>query len=186
MKNDPDRPTAVYRLLNEQRTLIYVGISYDPPRRLTEHRMLRPWAAEIAHSIIEWYDTRREAERVELFLIENEFPVHNIIGTPLHAAALRIASVRGGPPKHMAVVDDLTIRIAIGDIPEGCRIPTARVLAKQFRVSRTSVDRGMLLLSDRRLVAGQAGVRRWVPEGAQDLAAKRLVDDVEDERFYAR
>ena len=75
----PDSPqrTALYRLYGVDDHLLYVGISGAPKARLGAHSRDKPWWPEVARHTLEWFETRKSAERVEKAEIEEERPRYN-------------------------------------------------------------------------------------------------------------
>jgi DNA-binding transcriptional regulator YhcF (GntR family) len=75
------------------------------------------------------------------------------------------------------VVDDITERIAAGQLAEGDKMPTVREMASQHGVHPSTVERAIPVLDDRGLIRGRAGSARWVAKGAQQRARERLERD---------
>lgn len=71
--------TALYRHYDRSGSLLYVGISLDPVRRLRQHIGSR-WYSLIAKIEIEQFYSRREALEAEALAIVAEHPVFNIAG----------------------------------------------------------------------------------------------------------
>lgn len=91
----PEKPTAVYRLMDADGRLLYVGMSNDWPSRFAAHYLEKPWIDEVHHIDITWYGTREQARSAELHAIECEHPRYNIAG--------RSRDINGPPPKSAAV-----------------------------------------------------------------------------------
>jgi predicted GIY-YIG superfamily endonuclease len=72
------RPTALYRLRDNQGDLLYVGISSAPPQRWAKHAIDKKWWPEVADLSLEWFDTRTKALDAEARAIKVEQPRHNI------------------------------------------------------------------------------------------------------------
>jgi predicted GIY-YIG superfamily endonuclease len=68
---------AVYRHFAADGTLLYVGVSHDPTRRLYEHKCRTDWAGEVARTTVEWFDSRAAAFEAERAAIEAEAPMFN-------------------------------------------------------------------------------------------------------------
>jgi hypothetical protein len=66
----------VYRLLDAEGRLLYVGHGKDPARRLAAHRR-KPWGSQIATMTTEGYPDRADAEVAEARAIYSEMPAHN-------------------------------------------------------------------------------------------------------------
>src|SRR5258706_587012 len=69
-------PTAVYRLYNAARDLLYVGMSSSPETRWKNHARAQPWWApdRVALAEVVWYETRAEAAAAERQAIKTENP----------------------------------------------------------------------------------------------------------------
>lgn len=72
-----DRETAVYRLFNATKSLLYVGISWDPDTRMKDHEAKKAWWSDVEHMAIAWYRNRSSAMRREAWAIATEVPLHN-------------------------------------------------------------------------------------------------------------
>lgn len=74
-------PTTLYRILDAQGQLLYVGMSgrlyLD---RFYEHEDDKPWWREARTIQLTHYSTRREALEAELFAIQTERPRYNFLG----------------------------------------------------------------------------------------------------------
>lgn len=73
-----DEPSWLYRLYGSDGTLLYVGISTNPPGRIPTHRR-KPWGSLIVRHEIEWHPNREAAKAAERFAIHHEHPEHNIV-----------------------------------------------------------------------------------------------------------
>lgn len=72
----PER-TALYRCLDANEELLYVGISKDPAERWKQHRGTA-WWRHVTMRTVEWYDDRPSAERAERKAIQSEGPRYNV------------------------------------------------------------------------------------------------------------
>jgi hypothetical protein len=72
--------TALYRHFSIEGALLYVGISLSPIYRLATHVNGSRWVQQIHRVSIEWHPTREAALAAELFAIQTEHPLHNIVG----------------------------------------------------------------------------------------------------------
>ena len=71
--------TAVYRFYRHQGQLLYVGISWNPFKRWTEHRRRALWWPRgLASVLVEVYASERQALRVERTCIRNCKPLGNL------------------------------------------------------------------------------------------------------------
>jgi GntR family transcriptional regulator len=72
-------------------------------------------------------------------------------------------------PRHQnfrEIADDLEERIEIGEYARGSRLPTYEELAALYGVSRSTAQRAIALLQDRRVVRGHQGRGNFVEGGA--------------------
>jgi excinuclease UvrABC nuclease subunit len=71
--------TALYRHFDKSGALLYVGISLDQARRLSQHTKGSRWKNDIADVKIEYFDSRELALEAERAAIMAEAPKHNIV-----------------------------------------------------------------------------------------------------------
>jgi hypothetical protein len=160
--------TTVYRLFDTNRRLLYVGIAGNPGRRFEQHRLDRPWWADVATVTLEHYPARTEASAAEIHAIRTESPVHTIAGwtappparlaTPELVArfdALVALDIRLGVLREVAK----TIAHTLGDNPEYC----ADIWSSGYTFRPTLRD----LLSD--LIGTRA--TEWAPAELRNHAA---------------
>lgn len=102
------RPAAVYRLYDTEGALLYVGSSFDPDRRLVDHRR-KAWGRLIARRTVEWHPDRDAADAAESRAIETEHPQYNHVGTPEYAARRR-AEYAATPGKWRVAYDANELR----------------------------------------------------------------------------
>lgn len=74
--------TALYRLYDADKTLLYVGVTDAPSARWIQHSRDKPWWPEVAMKEVEWYSSRREALSAESAAISAEAPAYNVMGAP--------------------------------------------------------------------------------------------------------
>lgn len=72
-----ERETAVYRLFDVNKALLYVGISWDPDLRMKDHKTNSPWWPSVDHTTIAWYRNREAAMGHEAWAITAEAPLYN-------------------------------------------------------------------------------------------------------------
>lgn len=72
------RSTAVYRVCDAKKRLLYVGLSKSPLRRAAQHAESKNWWMDVARIDVVWFATRAQAEVAERAAIESEHPMHNI------------------------------------------------------------------------------------------------------------
>lgn len=71
------RKTALYRFYGEGERLLYAGITYNPVVRIRQHERSKLWWQEIRRVDVEWFPTRREADKAERKAISTERPFYN-------------------------------------------------------------------------------------------------------------
>lgn len=71
--------TDLYRAFDQNGTLLYVGISLDTLRRLTQHRTSSAWFSDYRRLTRETFATREIALAKEAEAIRTERPVWNVI-----------------------------------------------------------------------------------------------------------
>ena len=69
--------TALYRHLDADGALLYVGISRCPLCRTKEHEETTDWYHHIASVKIDWFDSRDDAVIAEVAAIKSEQPLFN-------------------------------------------------------------------------------------------------------------
>jgi predicted GIY-YIG superfamily endonuclease len=72
-----ERNTVLYRHLDADGALLYVGITCDPVNRLSNHKACSPWAASIASVTMQWFDCREDAAAAERIAVRDERPAYN-------------------------------------------------------------------------------------------------------------
>lgn len=71
------RQTALYRLFDAKKTLLYVGISCDPNERIKDHAAEKPWWPSVRRGSITWLEDRASALHHEACVIAIEVPLYN-------------------------------------------------------------------------------------------------------------
>lgn len=71
--------TALYRHFDADGTLLYVGVSITPLRRLEAHREQSHWVRRIASVRVEWFSSRAAAMIAEAAVIKAERPLYNVV-----------------------------------------------------------------------------------------------------------
>ena len=72
-------PHIVYRLYATNGALLYVGISNDVERRLSEHARTKHWWCYVDSVQVEQYQDRSGALNREAFVIRSEQPIFNVL-----------------------------------------------------------------------------------------------------------
>ncbi|MEU1434010.1 GIY-YIG nuclease family protein [Streptomyces sp. NPDC005786] len=71
-------PVAVYRLRDQRKRLLYVGVTDNLEHRWTGHAADKVWWADVATRSVEWHPTRTHALVAEAAAIRAEEPLYNI------------------------------------------------------------------------------------------------------------
>lgn len=97
-------PHVLYKMYDEERRLLYTGITCRLGKRIANHLHTKPWFNQIAYIAVSHYPTRTAALEAERRAIVTERPLHNVAhggsdrdpfrGSPRHI--LRLAEV---PPQ---------------------------------------------------------------------------------------
>lgn len=95
-RNLAGRRTAIYRWFDANDRLLYVGITANPGQRVQHHEYNQPWFAAATRCVVEWYETRAEAEAAELVAIRREEPLRNTRGFVKERASEPAGSPRRG------------------------------------------------------------------------------------------
>lgn len=77
-------PGFLYRHIDKDGALLYVGISRNPMIRLETHKRDSSWFSEIATMTIEQHESISAASVAERIAIVSEAPKYNVRGRPNH------------------------------------------------------------------------------------------------------
>lgn len=80
--------TAVYWLYDDRDALLYVGVATDPRLRWKQHMSEKSWWGRVQTRVVEWFDSRVEALRVEKDCIERDSPLYNLHGSPIEIGSV--------------------------------------------------------------------------------------------------
>ena len=72
-------PHAVYRLYDAERTLLYIGFTWNLRRRMEGHARDKWWWPQVAHRTMVWYGGEWDARKAEAEAIDAEKPLHNYL-----------------------------------------------------------------------------------------------------------
>jgi excinuclease UvrABC nuclease subunit len=76
------RTEFLYRLFDAERTLLYVGITWNPFVRWTHHSKTKDWWPEVCHAELFTCSDNRHARDWETWCIKTLNPLHNIHQKP--------------------------------------------------------------------------------------------------------
>lgn len=197
MPESPER-TALYRLYDTQRRLLYVGIAADPERRWLQHSGDKVWWPAVARRDTEWFATRPEAAAAEATAIRTERPCHNEVHTA--PAPLPRADANGSQllKRHQEIARDLRQQILEGGLLPGQRVPSESTLMESYDAARSTARQALDSLRQEGFIQPRHGSGVFVthpedrtvtvPIGRPNIAAERLreVLSVEDRATLAR
>ncbi len=69
---------VLYRFYNEDDSLLYVGLTRDPSRRISQHAGDKSWWTNVSRIEIAHFDSLEELRSAERDAITTEKPVHNV------------------------------------------------------------------------------------------------------------
>jgi predicted GIY-YIG superfamily endonuclease len=144
--SEPSERTALYRVRNAERDLLYVGISERPEYRWFSHRRQHDWWDEAAYFSLEWHASREEAEAAELKAITLERPRHNSTynySSPFDPSTWEPVL---GLVKYPILAERIRSEIRSGRWRVGYRIPSFEVLTRAASVSHGVVQNAMTQL----------------------------------------
>lgn len=72
-----ERHCALYRHYDDDKILLYVGITESLEPRTSGHARSSEWVQYASHATAEWFDTREEASAEEKKAVETETPIFN-------------------------------------------------------------------------------------------------------------
>lgn len=73
----PGGEVALYRHVDADGYLLYIGITNDPVRRWEEHRAVSKWSRYVTATYVQWFPDRASASRAEVVAIGSEAPLFN-------------------------------------------------------------------------------------------------------------
>lgn len=74
---------TLYRMYDVAGNVLYIGRTIQPLSRLQNHKSEKDWWEHVRHISLEHFGSAEELRRAELEAIENEHPIHNVIGKSL-------------------------------------------------------------------------------------------------------
>ena len=86
---------CLYRFYNEE-TLLYIGITANPGRRIKEHKRDKGWWEGITRITLQHFGSREELAVAEVTAIQSEGPLHNVTHKRRHTNGLLSIPDRGG------------------------------------------------------------------------------------------
>ncbi|NED31079.1 type II toxin-antitoxin system prevent-host-death family antitoxin [Streptomyces sp. SID8499] len=127
--------TALYRLFDSSRRLLYVGISTQPETRWTQHATDKPWWALVQYREVEWHADRKDAEEAERAAIRSEGPLYNTAG-----------AIRSLLTDHFPVCSSMTqaqVRLRFSDV-----LDATQFHGQPIEVTRRSKPAGVIVPPD--------------------------------------
>jgi len=74
---DAYQPCAMYRHVDADGVLLYIGIATDPDLRREQHAATSKWFRFASRMDVDWYETRGDAEAAERSAIQADLPIFN-------------------------------------------------------------------------------------------------------------
>lgn len=69
---------VLYRFYDHADVLLYVGLTADPGRRITQHRSTKSWWPQVSRVELEHFETMNEVRTAESIAIRDEAPLYNV------------------------------------------------------------------------------------------------------------
>lgn len=69
---------VLYRFYDHADVLLYVGLTADPGRRITQHRSTKSWWHQVSRVELEHFETLYEVRTAEAIAIREEAPLYNV------------------------------------------------------------------------------------------------------------
>ncbi|QKW31496.1 GntR family transcriptional regulator (plasmid) [Streptomyces seoulensis] len=179
-----DEPTALYRLYDVNNVLLYLGVSFDPDVRWTQHQDDKHWAHQVVRRTVEWYPNRIAALTAE----EEATAVEK----PLHDSSWRKTQIGDrpawlNPEGQQAVVDGLSEEIEQGRHWVG-RVLMSGEVAKRYNVSRPTAANAMKIVAASGLLEyrhfGRFTVMKGPTKEEFDKQCEPLREDRKLQRIY--
>lgn len=125
---DPVKPRPVehlYRLFDDEGTLLYVGVSNNWTQRFTQHMATKSWWSEVARvDLVAVASSRQKIEAIERAVIKAERPLYNVA----HSATTAVAE-RSAP----------SARFVVGERVNHCHLGDGEVIRSQGRGHRCNL-----------------------------------------------
>lgn len=161
-ESTPER-TALYRLYDADGKLLYVGITNDTERRWSDHSSDKSWWPDVAERTAEWFATRPEAEAAEIQAIKTEKPrrnrAHNMsveLGHEyLELMKQQKALFPRGHSDYGPLADFIQQKIDEGEWLPGEKLPRSGDMMAKFMVSKTTLQRALMVLVQRGVVTSK-------------------------------
>lgn len=106
VKGEVNRMCAVYRFLNRESELLYVGITVDLEARWSKHAADKSWWGEVdmSKTLVTWHPSEASARQIEEREIKTRFPRYNKQHNGANPIAVR-APAAVGPHRPSAIAD---------------------------------------------------------------------------------
>jgi len=136
--------TVLYRYYNDNKELLYVGITGDQSKRFSAHNRSSEWMQLATTAKLEHYATRGDAKAAETKAIKEENPIYNIaesLNSFMNKSTLRLSPQmhllqmindyeEGFDSKHELFSEK--IKLAFYSIPEDSRLDWKQMLYFSF------------------------------------------------------
>lgn len=159
--------TALYRFLQEDGQLLYVGIISRLRYRLREHSRVyaTTWWPKVDSTHVDWYPTRAEAACAEREAIATESPLYNVQHTPQDRVRRGKRPGRSAAPEGRGQELRSLLKARFGGRPFTSAEAVAAALANQSKATverelRSLLDRGYLIVAGARHIVADGSPRR--------------------------
>lgn len=160
--------SALYRFLNDDGEILYIGVTINPPRRWKQHqeRAALTWWPLVRNVSVEWFTSRQAALDAELCIIRTQQPLYNVGGAPSHLRELaegeRLSPMLGLDHFNRAVggrfyggmgsmtrciADALLEDVRDGRLLPGQKLPTLGALEQRFGDTVGTIRRSLIRLA---------------------------------------
>jgi hypothetical protein len=138
-----DVSTAVYRFFDAENQLLYLGITHDLEKRWGAHERSQPWWLDVVRRQVAWYDTRKEAEHVEVAATATERPRYDRSGKRTDGREWE---------DRLALEIDRAVRAVSEDIEAGTYplwsvLPPYGALSQKYGIPVVGIARGLSSLA---------------------------------------
>lgn len=141
----PETRTAVYRFFDANDELLYLGVTHDIQQRWGTHERIQPWWLDVARREFVWYDTRAEAEQIEVAATAVEKPRYDRSGR---------RTTGGEVDRRLDAETERAVQVVSADIDNGTYplwrvLPSYGALSAKHRIPVIGITRGLTRLAHR-------------------------------------
>ncbi|MGW1116900.1 GntR family transcriptional regulator [Streptomyces tanashiensis] len=168
-------PTCLYRLVDANGTLLYVGISNAPKERWKQHAADKPWWPLVATRVEEWCLERGNAEKAERVAREVEKPRFNCINPAGGVESNDQIPKEEAEAAGRRVAERLVEDISAGTFTPDKLLPPRPILAARYDESEWAVATGLWQLERQKLLTRATGTgTSWPPRRTSPTSRRRI------------